>query len=156
MAIRWKLFLILLVFSLVPLGVLTLISQRGTSRMGSAISEDVGQNLTRIADRILKLTAEKSGEILAKNSTAVAFGLMWLAREAESALATGAPMASKIYFSHEFDDPQTAPTDFKFHPDNRAASPLTWVAETPGASRKTGWVKLTPWGARCPSAERRR
>jgi len=122
MAIRWKLFLILLVFSLVPLGVLTLISQRGTSRMGSAISEDVGQNLTRIADRILKLTAEKSGEILAKNSTAVAFGLMWLAREAESALATGAPMASKIYFSHEFDDPQTAPPDFKPHPDYRRSS----------------------------------
>ena len=122
MTIRWKLFLILLVFSLVPLGVLTLISQRGTSRMGSAISEDVGQNLTRIADRVLKLTAEKSGEILAKNSTAVAFALMWLAREAESALATGAPMASKIYFSHEFDDPQTAPPDFRFHPDYRRRS----------------------------------
>ena len=40
MAIRWKLFLILLVFSLVPLGVLTLINQRGTSRMGAVISED--------------------------------------------------------------------------------------------------------------------
>jgi len=40
MTIRWKLFSILLVFSLVPLGVLTLISQRGTSRMGNAISED--------------------------------------------------------------------------------------------------------------------
>ena len=122
MTIRWKLFLILLVFSLVPLGVMTIIGQRWTSRMGSAISEDVGQNLTRIADGVLKLTAEKSGEILAKNSTAVAFALMWLAREAESALATGAPMASKIYFSHEFDDPQTSPPDFKPHPDYRRRS----------------------------------
>jgi sigma-B regulation protein RsbU (phosphoserine phosphatase) len=122
MTIRWKLFLILLVFSLVPLGVLTLIGQRGTSRMGSAISEDVGQNLTRIADGVLKLTAEKSGEILAKNSTAVAFALMWLTREAESALAAGAPMASKIYFSHEFHDPQTAPPDFGPHPDYRRRS----------------------------------
>jgi len=117
MTIRWKLFLILLVFSLVPLAVLTLISQRGTSRMGNAISEDVGQNLTRIADGVLKLTAEQSGEILAKNANAVAFALMWLAREAESALAAGAPVASKIYFSHEFDDPQTAPPDFKPHTD---------------------------------------
>jgi sigma-B regulation protein RsbU (phosphoserine phosphatase) len=122
MTIRWKLFLILLVFSLVPLGVLTLISQRGTSRMGSAISEDVGQNLTRIADGVLKLTAEKSGEILAKNAKAAAFALMWLTREAESALAAGAPVASKIYFAHEFDDPQTAPTDFGPHPDYRRRS----------------------------------
>jgi len=119
MKIRWKLFLILLVFSLVPLGVLTLISQRGTSRMGKAISEDVGQNLTRIADGMLKLTAEKSGEILAKNSKAVAFALMWLAREAESALAAGPPAASKIYFSHDFDDAQTAPPDFGLHPGYR-------------------------------------
>jgi sigma-B regulation protein RsbU (phosphoserine phosphatase) len=122
MTIRWKLFLILLVFSLVPLGVVTLISQRGTSRMGNAISEDVGQNLTRIADGVLKLTAEKSGEILAKNSTAVAFALMWLTREAESALAAGAPVASKIYFVHDLDETQTAPPDFGPHPDYRRRS----------------------------------
>jgi sigma-B regulation protein RsbU (phosphoserine phosphatase) len=122
MTIRWKLFLILLVFSLVPLGVLTAISQRGTSRMGNAISEDVGQNLTRIADGVLKLTAEKSGEILAKNAKAAAFALMWLTREAESALADGAPVASKIYFSHDFDDAQTAPPDFGAHPDYRRRS----------------------------------
>jgi phosphoserine phosphatase RsbU/P len=119
MKIRWKLFLILLVFSLVPLGVLTLISQRGTSRMGKAISEDVGQNLTHIADGMLKLTAEKSGEILAKNTKAVAFALMWLARVAESALAAGPPAASKIYFSNDFNDAQTAPPDFGPHPDYR-------------------------------------
>ncbi len=112
-------FLILLVFSLVPLGVLTLISQRGTSRMGKAISEDVGQNLTRIADGMLKLTAEKSGEILSNNAKAVAFALMWLAREAESALAVGPPAASKIYFAHDFDEAQTAPPDFGPHPDYR-------------------------------------
>ena len=122
MTIRWKLFLILLVFSLVPIGVLTLISQRGTSRMGNAISEDVGQNLTRIADSVLKLTAVKSGEIIAKNAKAVAFALMWLAREAESALAAGAPVTSKIYFSHDFDDTQTAPPDFGPHPDYRRRS----------------------------------
>ncbi len=122
MNIRWKLFSILLVFSLVPLGVLTLISQRGTSRMGKAISEDVGQNLTRIADGMLTLTAEKSGEILAKNEKAVTFALMWLAREAESALAAGTPAGSKIYFSHDFDDPRTAPPDFGPHPDYRRRS----------------------------------
>jgi phosphoserine phosphatase RsbU/P len=122
MTIRWKLFLVLLVFSLVPLGVLTLIGQRGTSRMGSAISEDVGQNLTRIADGVLKLSAEKSGEILARNAKAVAVALMWLAREAEFALAAGASETSKIYFSHDFDDPQTAPSDFGFHPDYRRRS----------------------------------
>jgi phosphoserine phosphatase RsbU/P len=119
MQIRWKLFSILLVFSLVPLGVLTLISQRGTSRMGNAISEDVGQNLTRIADRVLKLTAEKSGEILAQANKAVAFALIWLAREAEAALAAGAPPASKIYFSHDFDEARTAPPDVGPHPDYR-------------------------------------
>jgi sigma-B regulation protein RsbU (phosphoserine phosphatase) len=122
MNIRWKLFSILLVFSLVPLGVLTIISQHGTRRIGDAIAENVAENLTRIADGVLKLTAEKSGEILAKTNKAVAFSLIWLAREAESSLAAGLPPASKIYYSHDFDAAQTAPPDFGPHPDYQRRS----------------------------------
>ena len=122
MTIRWKLFLILLVFSLVPLGVLTLISQRGTSRMGSAISEDVGQNLTRIADRYPQAHGRKirrnSREKLHRRhvwpDVAGARGRISPRRRR--------PDGFEIYFSHEFDDPQTAPPDFKPHPDYRRRS----------------------------------
>ena len=38
MKLRWKFFFILLVFSLIPLGIVTIVSQRGMSRMGAVIS----------------------------------------------------------------------------------------------------------------------
>ena len=45
--LRWKFFIILLVFSLTPLIVVTVASQRGTFRLGQAISEDARQRLAR-------------------------------------------------------------------------------------------------------------
>ncbi|MGD8961727.1 MAG: hypothetical protein PVH43_04400, partial [Desulfobacterales bacterium] len=60
--LRWKFFIILLVFSLTPLIVVTVVSQRDTFRLGQAISEDARQRLTQIVGMELRQTAENSAK----------------------------------------------------------------------------------------------
>jgi sigma-B regulation protein RsbU (phosphoserine phosphatase) len=112
MKLRWKFFFILLMFSLIPLGIITIVSQRGTSRMGAVISEDVHQILTRLANGILKLTAENSATLLEHSQKSVELALTGLAHEAEAVLAEEPPAAVKVYFATDFEDPATAPPDF--------------------------------------------
>jgi sigma-B regulation protein RsbU (phosphoserine phosphatase) len=111
MKLRWKFFFILLMFSLVPLGVVTVASRRGTSRMGEAISADVQQNSARLAAAILKRSAENSAAFLAQSKKSFELALDGLAREAEAVFAEEAPARMKVYFSMDFEDPSTAPPD---------------------------------------------
>jgi sigma-B regulation protein RsbU (phosphoserine phosphatase) len=112
MKLRWKFFFILLVFSLIPLGAITVVSQRATKRMAAMIAEDVRQNLTRLANGVLKLTAENSATILEHSAKSIEFALAGLAREAEAVFAEEPPASVKVYFAPDFDDPATAPPDF--------------------------------------------
>jgi sigma-B regulation protein RsbU (phosphoserine phosphatase) len=111
MKLRWKFFFILLMFSLIPLGIITFVSQRGTSRMGAVISADVQQNLTRIASRVLKLTAENSAAILEQSKKSFELALAGLSHEAEVVFADDPPASVKVYFATDFEDPATAPPD---------------------------------------------
>jgi len=111
MKLRWKFFFILLMFSLIPLGIVTFVSQRGTSRMGAVISEDVQQNLNRLASRVLKLTAENSAAILEQSKKSFELALTGLAHEAEVVFAEEPPASVKVYFATDFEDPATAPPD---------------------------------------------
>jgi phosphoserine phosphatase RsbU/P len=109
--IRLKLFLVLVVFSLVPLVVVTIINQYETRRMGAAISENVGQTFTHIADGALKLTAEKSAASLASSKLAVEFALMGLVEAVEAALAREPSLPALVYFARDFEEDLTAPPD---------------------------------------------
>ena len=110
--LRWKFFVILLVFSLTPLMVVTVVSQRGTLLLGKAISEDARIRLTHIVGMELQQTAENSAKVLQRTKDAMAFYLRVLAGEAELAFSKMAAESPKIYFADEFDDPRTAPEDF--------------------------------------------
>lgn len=122
MRIRWKLFLMLLVFSLVPLGVVTLITQHETRRMGAVISQEVGQSFTQVADGVLKLTAEKSATSLANSKIAVEFALLGLTEAAEAALTRAPGLPVDVYFARDFDETGAAPPDSRPHPAVPAAS----------------------------------
>jgi sigma-B regulation protein RsbU (phosphoserine phosphatase) len=112
MKLRWKFFFILLMFTLIPLGVMTIVSQRATSRMGVSISADVQQNLSRLANGVLRLTADHSASLLEHKKKLVELALSGLAREAEAVLAEEPPAAVKVYFAPDFEDPATGPPDF--------------------------------------------
>ena len=110
--LRWKFFIILLVFSLTPLIVVTVVSQRGTLILGKTISEDARIRLTHIVGMELRQTAENSAKVLQRTKDAMAFYLQVLAAEAELALSKKDVESSKIYLAADFDDPRTAPEDF--------------------------------------------
>jgi len=104
--------LILLAFSLTPLLVVTLISQRGTKRLGKTISKDTHQTLTEITHESLQLTAENSARVLFLTKQAMESSLLVLVKEAERTLAQEPPKPPKIYFAPDFDGPGSAPPDF--------------------------------------------
>ena len=110
--LRWKFFVILLIFSLTPLIVVTVVSQRGTLLLGKTISEDARIRLTHIVGMELRQTAENSAKVLQRTKDAMAFYLQVLAGEAELAFSKMSVESPKIYFAAEFDDPRTAPEDF--------------------------------------------
>jgi phosphoserine phosphatase RsbU/P len=131
MRLRWKFFLLLLAFSLIPLTAVTLIIQWGTSRMGDAISEHVGQDLTLVTYDILKLTAESSATILERGQKVFEFALAELVSEAEAVFAEEPPGSLKAFFASDFEDPRTAPADF-------APRSSFWKTSTDG--RLVEWV----------------
>ena len=110
--LRWKFFIILLVFSLTPLIVVTVVSQRGTLLLGKTISEDARVRLTHIVGMELRQTAENSAKVLQRTKDAMAFYLQVLASEAELSFSKKNTEFSKIYFADDFEDPRTAPEDF--------------------------------------------
>jgi sigma-B regulation protein RsbU (phosphoserine phosphatase) len=112
MKLRSKFFLILLVFSLLPLGALAFISHRAMNRMGAVMSQDVHQELSRSASVGLKAAAESSAAILAKSRQAVEFALASLASEAEVLLTEESIASTKVYFAADFDEPGSEPPDF--------------------------------------------
>ncbi|NIS61370.1 MAG: SpoIIE family protein phosphatase [Proteobacteria bacterium] len=104
MRLRWKFFLILLVFSLTPLFVVTMISQHGTKRLGDTISNDTRQTLTGITHESLQQTAENSSTILLRTKKTLELSLLVLAEEAERALAQEPPTPPEVHFARDFDD----------------------------------------------------
>ena len=112
MKLRWKFLAILLVFSLTPLIVVTIITQRGTSTLGKVISDESRRKLTEMVSQELQLTAENSAKVMLRTKDAMEFYLHVLAGEAERAFAEVQPEPVRIYFTDEFDDPRTAPKDY--------------------------------------------
>ena len=109
--LRWKFFVILLVFSLIPLLIVTVISQRGTRRLGRVISADLRQNLTNLTSEALLQAAENSSKTLLQTMNTLESSLTVLAYEAERALMEDPPGAPKIYYAPDFDNPALAPPD---------------------------------------------
>ncbi len=111
MKLRWKFFVILFVFSLIPLLIVTVISQRGTRRLGRTISADLRQNLTSLTSEALLQAVENSSKTLLQTMNTLESSLMVLAYEAERALMEEPPAAPKIYYAPEFDNPTLSPPD---------------------------------------------
>jgi phosphoserine phosphatase RsbU/P len=123
MRIRWKLFLILLVFSLVPLTVVTVINQHETRRMGSVIFQEIGLTFTKVADGVLQLTAEKSAASLASKKIAIEFALLGLSEAVEAAFTRTPGPPAALFFATDFENKTTAPPDTGRHPAVSAPTP---------------------------------
>jgi sigma-B regulation protein RsbU (phosphoserine phosphatase) len=116
MKLRWKFFFILLIFSLIPLGLITVVNRQAIRRMEAVISEDVRQNVTPLAKGVLKLTAEDAAVILEASKKTFELALTGLVYEAEVVLSEEPPAKVKLYHGLDYDDPSTAPSDAGPHP----------------------------------------
>ena len=109
--IRTKLLFILLAFSLLPLLLLTVISQQGTRRLGKTISQDAFSNMTEITSRALEQTAAISAKTLLESKNALEYALLVLAEQAEQALTAPHQKPHKIYMARHYQTPASAPPD---------------------------------------------
>ena len=117
MRLRWKFFLILLTFCLVPLFLLAGLSQHGLMSLGQSISQDAEARLTGIVERELVRSARTSARVVERDRMALAFGLKALAQKAEAFATEPPPEASFLFYSQDYDSPGTAPPDLREHPD---------------------------------------
>ena len=119
MKLRWKYFLVLVAASLVPLLVVTWISQNASRRLGKTISESAQNTLTEtVTQEMVRATRSYAAFSLLGGQT-TELTLRWLAAKVEVALALPPPAPAKIYYAADFDDPQSAPDDMapsKNHP----------------------------------------
>ena len=114
MRLRWKFFLILVAFSLIPLLVVTGFTRRHVVQLGRAIAGEGRTLLASIVKNELRQTAEDYALVLLRFKSAMDFSLTVLAAAAERALAaptglTGPP--TEVYRASELGRNQNTPPD---------------------------------------------
>ena len=111
MKLRWKYFIVLLMVSLVPLAIVTWISQKASGKLGESISAQARQTLTETVSREMVFATENYARITRRAKSSLEFALQVLAKEAERILILPSLIPHKIYFADDFDDSKAAPKD---------------------------------------------
>jgi len=158
MSLRWKLFLFLLAFSLIPMAVVSSVHRQETRHLGTTIGEGISVGISGLVARELTQTATDYAVVLTRSKTALEFAVGLVAREAEKALAAGGGSlaGSSLAAASDFGSPGTGPADLALRPgydrpapDGRAplAVSLTmaaWTAPegTPDAALRQGRAVL--------------
>ena len=117
MSIRYKFIIFFMIFSLVPLLVVTIVGQRGIVRMGDTIAGLAKKNRTEIVSRELQQTAEDYAHLLGREEEFVELTVKIIARDAERFLSEPPNRAVKLYFARDYDNPVTAPRDLTVSPN---------------------------------------
>ena len=79
MRIRYKFFMVLLAFSLIPLIVVTAISRRHINSLGSTLADSARENLTQIVVRDLEQAAQNSADAISHDIDRLRLSLRYLA-----------------------------------------------------------------------------
>lgn len=99
MSIRWKIFFTLLAFSLVPLMLLTAVSQRGTRQMGEELTSYAHVMLNDVIRKELQQAVRMQAAMLRRDSALAESALQAVAEAAEKALASPETELSGIRYS---------------------------------------------------------
>ncbi|NDY56756.1 SpoIIE family protein phosphatase [Desulfovibrio sulfodismutans] len=118
MPLRWKLFLFLLAFSLIPMVVVSAVHRQETRQLGTTIGEGINVGISGLVARELTQTAKDSAVVMARSKTALDFAVEVVARETEKALATGGadPVGKALAAASDFGRPGMGPTDLAPRP----------------------------------------
>jgi len=114
MRIRWKFFIVLLAFSLIPLLVVVGISRHNIRRLGETLAADTEHNLSAILSQDLVQTAQVSADVIRSNLNQLHLSLDYLAAKARLAFDPDSPPhQTRIYTPDMFGNPDTAPPDVR-------------------------------------------
>ncbi|MDC3237357.1 SpoIIE family protein phosphatase [bacterium] len=111
MKLRWKYFIILLVVSLIPMAIVTGISQKATKKLGKSLSTEIYNTLVQSARKEIVSATENYALITLRAKSTLELALQVLIRESAIALALTPPEPTKIYFAKDFETSNTAPED---------------------------------------------
>jgi sigma-B regulation protein RsbU (phosphoserine phosphatase) len=116
MQLRWKFFLILLLFSLTPLLAVTAITDYNRRSLSRTLPEHASRNLGEIVQQELQQTATAYAVELQKSLAAAEATTLLLAQAVEKALAREPDGKAKTYLLDDFSRPETAPPDLAQSP----------------------------------------
>jgi len=112
MSIRIKFFLVLLVFSLIPLLTITISSRQSINRLGDDLAGDVRTHLTTAISRDLTKSAQVSANAISNEVANLQLSLHYLAATVTQILDSSDRLPQgKVYTPESFKDPATAPPD---------------------------------------------
>ncbi len=111
MKLRWKYFLVLVAASIVPLLIVTWISQNASRRLGETIFERAQNDLTETISQEMVRATRNYSDLINLGGFASEQVLRRLAARAELALTLPPPPNTRLYYAADFDDPRSAPKD---------------------------------------------
>jgi len=112
MSIRIKFFLVLLVFSLIPLLTITTSSRHSINRLGDDLAGDVRTHLTEAISRDLTKSAQVSANAISNEVANLQLSLHYLAATVTQILdSSDRPPQGSVYTPESFKNPSTAPPD---------------------------------------------
>ncbi|MFC1887063.1 SpoIIE family protein phosphatase [Thermodesulfobacteriota bacterium] len=111
MKLRWKFFFVLLIVSLAPMLTFNIISQKASRKLGATISRRAQVTLTETVKKEMVFATENYARITVRAKALAEYALLLLIKEIEMALTLPPLSATDIYYSHDFDHPQNAPSD---------------------------------------------
>ena len=129
MSIRWKLLIVLLIFSVTPLLVYIALNQRVVRELQDTFSDRTDVLFTRIIGNDLQDTARDFAKSLGLEMHSMEISLKNLARDTERSLADNSMAIPHIYFTDDFNDPLRAPDDL--FPSTKFIKQITPVENSP-------------------------
>ena len=109
MPIRWKLLVLLLAMALVPLVIVTILSNRATDRLGRVLGDGARQTLTELARQNLSQRVADKALLIGRHASLVTLALQLQARQVERCLAVETPPESVIFVSRDYDEGEPPP-----------------------------------------------
>ena len=104
MRIRWKLFILLLAISVIPLGSALWIERKAARGLGEELATKTREWLTDEAKRDLLQVVRDHGRLLRYQADELAHNVRIQAQAVERCLAADPPDLPAIHFAHEFED----------------------------------------------------
>ncbi|MFH1292846.1 MAG: hypothetical protein ABIJ44_01805, partial [Pseudomonadota bacterium] len=111
MRYRWKLLILLLIISLIPIAVLRIFSVRHVQLLADSLVSNTRTRVINNSENDLRFLVDSYSAWIRSAREHIETVLMFQAREVEQSLAEKAPPPSKVYFEEDFNEGRNVPPD---------------------------------------------